>query len=565
MIEGYSDNYKQANANWWLEQVYAGQDERKILTREGMWSTYRQYYRNRYSDGVFPKNMFFVMKRSLVPRVYFRNPKISILPKKPGAEHKALAAIMQKVDNSLLNSMRLKEEMKLMVDRAFTESYGVQKLVFGAEFTPTPTPGGTSPPVDKRGVRSEYRPGIVENQPFVKTLRGNEIILPKGIKRVEDTYMIGHWIWRYRDDVYNDPRFPNIQKLIKKTKGVDGLNKHDPIFEGTGDNPREIMRLLEIRDRRTRKVMLFAPDDVKDREILMADDEMQTDYSSPFFFYVPNPDDDHPYGVSDASILVTFQEQLNEINTRIYEHARLGIARILAEQNALTPDTEEALLKGDVLTVVKVAKRSGIEVMSLVEIPEALLKEKTEIMEDMREVMGFSRNAMAQFQARSHGPTATEVEAVKAAAELRVDERRDILSDHLTRLFRDIHLVIFRHWTREHVERVVGPNGVETWVRFTGAMLREGEYEVQIEPDTSVSETAEVRQARAEHLYQLFANNPRIDQDKLVKHVINETRGVSLEDLMLDQTPGQGAPVLNPQQFARFNQTGEIPPQTLIS
>ena len=36
--------------------------------------------------GILPSNVYFKMLRTLIPRVYYRNPSVSLTPKKPGLE-----------------------------------------------------------------------------------------------------------------------------------------------------------------------------------------------------------------------------------------------------------------------------------------------------------------------------------------------------------------------------------------------------------------------------------------------------------------------------------------------
>lgn len=538
---------------WWLEQIKHGIEWRRQFTDEEDWKTYRSYYRGEFIDDLFTKNIMYMMKRIMVPKIYFRNPKISILPKKPGPRHMALAKIMNTIDNNLISSMGLKREMKKMTSWAYDTGTGVLKLGFGAQYTPTPMSSITEAPITKEGFRSEYRRNIVPNMPFVCNIPLNNYIQPAHIMDVESAFFQGHIIHRYKDDILNDERFAKVLK--QRGDRVSALNDKDHIIFDLLENKREVVKLIEIRDRRTRKVIILAPNNA-DKPLFFEDDELQTSYSSPFYIYTPNPNDDIPYGVSDASILLPYQDQLNEIRTKKHAHVRLSLVKVLAEKGAIKPEEADKLLSEDVNAIVKIAtgKLSAIKIIEASKIPDSLIRMEDEIVEDAREAMGFSRNSFAQFQARSHGPTATEVAEVKKASELRIDERRDDQSDIVAALFRDLHLIIFKHWTHEQVIRVIGEDGLPTWVEFTGRMLQEGEYEVQIEPDASVSETAGVREERARRTYAELRQDPNIDPRKLTAYRLNETPGVSVDDLLLpQQSPAmaQGQNVISLDQFAQ--------------
>ena len=101
--------------------------------------------------------------------------------------------------------------------------------------------------------------------------------------------------------------------------------------------------------------------------------------------------------------------------------------------------------------------------------------------------------------------------------------------------------------------KVVGEDGLPVWVRFTGEMLQEGEYEVRIEPNTTVAETAEVREARASKIYQEMKTNPVIDPVKLTRYYLHEHSGVALDDLMTAGiTPDEG--ILSLEEFNTMEQ-----------
>jgi len=536
--------------NWWLQQLKAGDADRSTKTREDLWPIYYQYYRNQYKANVYPKNMFFVMARQVVPRIYYRDPRISIVAKKPGIEFQALAKILERVDNALIAAMNLKLEMKRAVNASFFNSFAVLKLLFGAEFTPTPTLGGTNVPVSKKGERSEYRQGIVGNMPFIKHIPTKDFILAKDVRNFEDSFFQAQRIFRYWDDLENDSRFPMFKQFANKSVGVTPISSRDPLFQDE-QGLRRLVELYEIRDRRTRKVIVFAPDVMpKDKPLIYEDDELQTSYSSPFFIYTPNIDSEHPYGVADADIILTLQEQLNDIKTLIHQHARVSLVKWLNEKNAISASEAQKLLNSDVGAIINVANARGLHPVESHHIPDSLLKQEQELMEDMRELMGFSRNSLAQFQARSHGPTATEVNAVRQAAELRIDERRDMIADLLSAIFRDIHLLIFRHWTEEQVIKVLGSDGYPVWVRFTGSMLEEGEYDIQIEPDSSVPETREVRESRASRIYAELRQDPNVDPVKLTRYRIHETPGVALDDLLRSEV-APGGSILSLDEFTQ--------------
>ncbi len=547
-MEGYTEKDK-PDVSWWVTQVQAGMQWRDTNSRKEWWDRYQAFYRNRFKPGIFTKNIYFTMRRSVVPRIYMRNPSISVTHAKPGPRQAALAKTMERVHNSLMKSMGMKVQMRRMVDTSFYTGTGVGKLGFGSEYMPTPEPGGTKVPVVDGDKRVEFRSGITENMPWFMSVHTGDFVLPEFCVSNETAWFQAHWVNRFKDDVLRDPRMKNVD-WDKKTKPLSDL---DPVVYGSaGVIHRDVVRMLEIRDRRRKKAIILAPYDTEDF-LFYEDDELQTDYSSPWYLFTPNPDDQIAWGVSDATILRQYQEQLNEIKTKMHWHMRQSVVKLLYEKGAIKEPELAKMTSEEVQAAVEVSNINKIEIMQAGMIPDALFKMEQEVMNDVREVMGFSRNQFGEYQAVSHGPTATETRAVQEALNLRVDERRDQLSDLMVNVFQDIQQIIFRHWKKDQVVKVVGPDGYATWVEFTGEMLQEGQYEVTINPDSAITETKEVREARAEKYYANLSQNPLVDNVKLTKYYLGELPGVTFDDILLEQEPANPLPQSIDQFSQQFN------------
>ena len=70
-----------------------------------------------------------MMLRMMTPRIYFRNPGISITPKKPGVEASAVAKVMERVSNQMMIHMGVKVESKKQVQNAFFSGTGMDLVL----------------------------------------------------------------------------------------------------------------------------------------------------------------------------------------------------------------------------------------------------------------------------------------------------------------------------------------------------------------------------------------------------------------------------------------------------
>lgn len=534
----------QPDAAWWLEQIRSGIEWRKKMTKEVDWSRWRKYYRGEFPRGILPVNLFFRMRRSIVPQLYFRNPSISVTAGKPGLEQQMFAQLIERIDNKLIRTMNTKYAMKRAIDTTWMFGTGALKLGFGAQFTPTPEIFNTEAPEEFRSSitrKVEYNSQVSPNMPWVASIHPGNLIVPRGLMNFEDTPWVAEWIRRPVDDVQSDPRFKHVKDIKSTTnKGLGSMAQ-------TGmQAKKDEVDLIEIRDMRTTKVMVIAPY-ASDRVLFYDDDYLQNNNRPNIYPFSFNPDDEVFWGVPDSVILEPQQNEINEIRTLMMKHRRISILKLLYTQGAIDDGEIEKLLDGDVLSAVRVKDLQGIERFELGQIPETLFAADQTIQGDVRDGMGFSRNQAGEFQSnKSHNaPTAREVMAVQQAASIRIDERRDIIADVLVDIFEDANELIFDKWQEEQIVQVMGPDSLPLWVKFKPNMLKAAKYELLIDPDSTVPETKDVRMNKAVQSYGLLKDNPLIDPQGLTAMLLRELHGVEYDNLMRGvamQAGGAGAP-----------------------
>ena len=175
-------------------------------------------------------------------------------------------------------------------------------------------------------------------------------------------------------------------------------------------------------------------------------------------------------------------------------------------------------------------------------------------MTDIREIMGLSRNEAGSFGEGSADRTATEVQAIREAASIREDERRDVIADAHTSMVRLMHEVIYRHWSEEQVIQVVGPDQLPVWVKLVGRELAGYRFFIKVDPDSSVAETRKVREERSIRTYQILAQNPLVDNVKLTKYLLDNQVGVQFDDMLQEQAPGAPGTQQNPMSVSQLGQ-----------
>jgi len=442
---------------------------------------------------------------------------------KPGPENLAFSSILQRIDNKLVQSMKIKKQMKKIVQDTFFFGTGAGKVGYGAEFAHAPSEEEGTPTKEGRILWSpEYRADIMPNMPWFLRVPTGSLIIPMGTESMEEARWVGHYIRRPLNDVQNDPRFKNVKDLRPtKVKGIQGITP----------SQIQMVDLVEIRDTQTGKVFVI-PLETGDKHLLFEEDPLQHARRTAIHSISFNEDDEVFWGVPDSVILEPRQLEANEIRTQTMKHRRLALAKILYEEGAITEAALEKLMSEEVGAGVEVKDINRVRFEKLAEIPKDLLLAGDANTQDLREEMGFSRNQFGDYNKRSGDTTATEATIVRMATEIRIDERRDMLADMLVDIMEDTHNIIFSRWTEEQVIDVIGPAGIKLFVRFRGDMLKGGQYETRVDPDTSIPMTKAAREQRANVVYDKLKQNPMIDPIGLTRYLLHELHGVEFDHLM---------------------------------
>lgn len=556
------------DAEYWLQEVRRGIAFRKKYAHQNKWDTWRNFYRGMASPGSLSVNLYFRMLRTVVPRIYFRNPSISITNTRPGAEYEALAQLIERIDNKLIRTMRMKQSIKSIIQHTwmFGTGGGVVGMGSKAQFTLSEFEDNTKETLAKGKLiqRFDYAESTEDNMPWFQPAHPGTIIVPAGLDHFSKSRWFAQWIQKPLYEVETDPRLMNNKNLRASR------DSNFTMAQNALDTPRDMVDLVVIRDKMFRKVFVIAPYGEAGKRILFyADDEMQINGRAGFYPLVFNEDDEVFWGVPDSLILQPQQLELNEIRGLQAKHRRLAIVKLLAEVGAIDPSEIEKMTDEQVLSVINVKDVNGIKPMILAQEPESLRYAGREVLDDVRENLGFSRNQSGNYGEGSGGgasrASATEASIVQAASEVRIDERRDMCADLITNVFTDINTMIFSAWTEEQVVSVMGVQGYPIWVAFKPQALKGVEYLMDIDPDSAAPETHAARTQKAVQTYGLFKDNPLIEPIKLTKNTLRELHGVEWDDMMRNtgaMVSEQGRNPAQPFTLEEYikNQATAVPP-----
>jgi len=509
--------------NEWMSKIKAGLNYRRKYSSYQRWPDFRKMYRHQWSPEIVPVNKIFSYARLLIPRIYFRAPRVTVTPLRP--DLMPHAKVVEAIDNMLIREVLLKQTLKMSALDAFLCGIGPIKIGYDSEYGFIPElaveeDGSTATQYSTTtGSNIEYNVGVKPGFPWALRVRPEDIIVPWGASDPSSLQWIAHYVVRPLKDVKEDQKYRNTDKLKgTRTPAVDKPQGARWARSSLVEDKSELYaELWEIRDARTQRMYVICEDQI----LLDVPDTLQIE-GLPFEFVIFNPDPEFFWPVPDALILSSQQIELNETRTQASRHRAIALLKFLYKQGAITEEALQRFLSGEVGIAVPISSDDNINAVITAlqpHVPPDLNMEAREIINDMRESLGVSPNQEGTFSPY-HGKTATETMVVAESFEVRTDERRDVMADVLANIVRKWNQIIFSFWTEERVIQVTMPEGENVWVAYTGDQLR-GEYFLHVEPDTGLPLTRGIRYQMALDLLKAFGGDPLIDQAMLRQIVLD--------------------------------------------
>ena len=521
------------------------------------WPLYERYFEGDWPQNVLPVNLIFAFGKSLLPRVYSRNPRAVMTSLMPGRY--LHARTVQKLVNWLTYETGVKKQMKRMCQDGYLKGTAIGKCGYDSEYgydtsksTPIIPGAGTLTGFGKDEENIEYRVNVKPGMPWFLRGRPIDFIIPYGYLDIEAAPWVAMRVMRPLEDVMADKKYINKKEL----KGGKGFQSKQLIASRPTDvegsvpdkmldklcEKEEWVELYEIRDFRTHKVYVITLD--HDKFLREDVDDLQVE-GLPYFSLVFNESNVGFWGISDCQIIEPQQLEMNEIRTQAQRHRKIALIKALLRRGDMTETEKQKFLSTDVLPIIEVDTDDAIQnsIMLLTpHVPPDFQVMSLQIMQDCMEMLGSSRNQRGDYMTGRR--TATEAQIVQLAAQIRIMERRDAAADLYTNICRKYMQYIFTFWRdKEKVIDIVGADGARYWVQYTGAAIK-GEYSIRVDPDDTLPVTYETRRMEAKELYQMTLQDESVNPIERARMLLQQYEWID-PDVLLAPRPGYGN---NPEQ-----------------
>ncbi len=539
---------EETEASKWMDEIKAGEKYRDTYSKSKQYPDYRKYYRGDWANNVVPTNRIFSFGRGLIPQVYFRNPRVTCTATRPDLV--AHAMVVEAIDNWLIKELKLKQVIKRAILHAYLCGTAPVKLGYDSEFgynplqavdqdTSTITQIGRSG--ESKGKDIEYNVNIKPGMPWALPVAPEDVIIPWGYYDPDSLPWIAHRLLRPLDDVKADQKYRNTKDL-KGARRARYVEMRPPLRK---DDDIKFCELWEIRDLRTHEVLVLCED-----TILLKDPDVLQIEGPNYEFLTFNEDPEFFWGIPDVAILEPQQLEYNEIRTQASKHRKIALLKFLYLKGALTSQQLDHFLSGEVGPAVEIDGESLAASITMLapHIPPDLRGEALAVLQDMQLSMGYNENSSGSFKPGTP-PSAGEVAASGSVGEARIEERRDIVHDLLTSVIRKWNQYIFSFWTGERVVKIVGPQGSDMWIQYTGEELQ-GEYSLIIDPDSGLPITRGLRQQVGEKLLKQYGGDPMVDQMSLRRHDLQNYEWVmpGITSLLMQTNPATATLLGNQRQ-----------------
>ena len=481
-------NAEKGGPGWWMDQIDKGIRYREKYGESKRWAKWWSYYRCKWPGYKLPVNMIKSMVSSAVPQVYFRDPRIELEPSHGRLE--GAARVLTALDNRLLRLLDIKRQIRYMALDAYLYGTGISKIGIDTKYGLGTF--GTLMEYDKRGRRLEQDATVVPAFPWMARSSPFDFVVPWGTQSVDSARWMAFRVIRHIDDIKADRRYSEARKKVSagtfSTRGRD-----DSMHQST--ELVDYTELWEIHDAWEGRVLVIG-EGVED-PLFDEEDLLQTRYGlpadalcyddEPDFFWAPSP----VGGVEADNI------ELNDIRAIQRKHRFLSVMKFLYHEGAIDDDELQKILDGEVKAAVKFKRplNEGSYALFQPTEPPGFEMASRYIQSDARATFGLGRNQMGDFDVASRR-TAHEASLVQQGSDVRMDDQRDRVVDVLLRNMNKINQLIFDYWDTPTVVDVVGPDGAQHWVEFTGKSLR-GDFYMRAIVEDAQQSTPSVRRSEA--------------------------------------------------------------------
>lgn len=535
---------------------------RKAAKYDQKWAKFLKLYASQYEyselsgyEDIVAPNLVFSTVNIIVPSIVVNYPKITVTARKERDRDRAVT--IEAMSNYNWVRYNVHEEVKLIIRDFVMFGHGVAKVTWAFseeevemdrdEYAETVQQAlaevaagrqnaassglGVTFPDDDEVIRAAptTKTVVTADHPSVERVSLFDIYVDPDATRFKNARWVAQRMYVpieiARD---NEDWDAAARRKLKPTAMSEAKADQDTVFENEDRGKEaEFAVVWEYYDLIEGTMCVFA--DGCD-EYLIAPDKTPLPFKHPFVFAQNYIVPEKLYPIGDVESVVPLQMELALTRTQMINDRKRFRRMYMYKPDLIGPDGLEALMSGDDNAMIPVEYDGPmldvIAPVSTSMLPPEFYNQTAMVMDDLNLTTGvteYQRGTMSEIRR-----TATEASMIQDMANARSADKLALVELFISELARRTVQLAQEFLTTEQIARVVGEDGVVTWVPFDREAI-EGEFDFQVEAGSTQPMNETFRRQSAMQLMDAmapFVQMGVVDPMKLAEHVLRNGFGV---------------------------------------
>ena len=449
-------------ASKWMGRIKRSLKVRDQVRDEQNWKRIHDEYKGRYllSSGgqkAPPINLVYGYVHTAIPRIYFRDPHMTINPK--GGQSVQGARILELSVGYIFRELNLKLQILRLLMDAFLFGHGWLKFGYIG------TMGQTE--CEAPDESSEY---IKDEEIFVSYVPYEDVVFDVSLSQdpPHDCRWLAHRIIKPLAEVKADPKYSNTGRLrgnvsVRDTRG-------EKIEDTTKDGDLDLFEFWEVHDKDTN--MIYVVCDQTDKYLREGPNTYEMK-GFPFSMLKFNPVPGEPYPLSDIFIIEAQILERVKLRAAQINHIKRWSRQLSVEEGAMTKEEMEKFAQGVDGTVTQRKRGSQPPApIQYADIQAESFQIDSLIQQDIDAVIGQNETDRGGA-AKTDTNTKFELQAQQAGTSVRQAQRQDLLEDFLEEVTMKVISLIKQFQTTPRYVRITGMKPEEIAAAFPGMQTDE--------------------------------------------------------------------------------------------
>ena len=376
-------------------------------------------------------NMAYAYVRSLIPSLYFRDPWISINPKR--VMDVQSAHVLEPAINYEWGHLNAKKTVKRVIFDAVTQGYGIAK--YGYLPTISETKDG---------------PMATGDELFLLRVRPRDFIWDPQAETLDSVRWVAHRIVRDLSAIQQDPMYHHTAG-IKGTLSLDAKLVPKGMSAAEAESLAEQVEFWEIWDNQTKRIYTV---EMATDELLRDDPWPVITDGVPFALLSFNETPDCPYALPDLIYAEDQFRVISMLRTAQVSHVKKFVRMILAQKGQIKTEEQEKMAEAEDGSIIEVTNIDKVKPLDYISYGPDMDKTNESTKTDLREVLGQSE--IARGGVLEERRTLGEVQMIARGGQTRIDERVDIVEDFCEQIASNLVIVMKQKFAAERMVRITG-------------------------------------------------------------------------------------------------------------